>query len=74
MIKIRFRNMRMRCGREGIEFYPPPTVQCVFNEYGERFRPKWQIRLWWIWFCLMISSAKQEEWKNTNKKEKNDGD
>lgn len=58
-MKIKFRNMRLRCGREGIEFYPLPTIHCILNEYSEKFTPKWQVRIWWIWFCLIIYSKKQ---------------
>ena len=57
-MKIKFRNMRLRCGREGIEFYPLPAIHCILNEYGEKFTPKWQVRIWWIWFCFIIHSDK----------------
>lgn len=55
-MKIKFCNLRLRCAREGIEFYPLPTIQCIINEYGELYQPNWQLRLWWIWFCIVISS------------------
>lgn len=50
------RNMRNVAGREGIVFYPIPAIQCVMNEYGEQYKPNWEIRIWWIWFCLSIRS------------------
>lgn len=64
-MKIKFRNKRLRINREGIEVYPLPTIQFILNEYGDVCQPNWEVRIWWIWFCLSISSIKYG--KNNNK-------
>ena len=70
-MKIKFYNLRLRCNRDGIEFYPLPTIQCVLNEYGYETQPNWEIRIWWIWFCLSIRSKKCGKKYFLNKSEKN---
>ena len=59
-MKIDYNNMRLRSNREGIEIYPLPAIQIILNEYGEAWQPKWEIRIWWIWFYISICSVKHE--------------
>lgn len=63
-MKIKTQNIRYRTGREGIELYPFPTIQLVFNEYGEPFIPTWKIKFCWIWFQLSIESSKRNQFIN----------
>lgn len=60
-MKIKFYNLRFSASRSGIEFYPLPTIKCILNEYGE-YKPKWNIRIIWIWFCISIQSKKYEKY------------
>lgn len=62
-MKITFCNMRLSAERIGITFYLLPTIKCILNEYGGISVPKWQIRIIWIWFCIIIKSKKFEKWK-----------
>lgn len=55
-MKIQVDNIRLRAGREGVEIYPLPTIQLVFNEY-EEYIPKWSVRILWWWFKIDIHST-----------------
>lgn len=57
-MKVKFYNLRLSCGREGIEIFPLPTIHCILNEYGEKFKPNWEVRIRWIWYCISIRSSK----------------
>ena len=57
-MRVKFYNLRLSCSREGIEIFPLPTIHCILNEYGERFKPNWEIRIRWIWYCISIRSSK----------------
>ena len=59
-MKIVFCNLRFSAERSGIEFYLLPTIKCILNEYGE-YRPKWKIRIIWIWFCIEIKSKQYKK-------------
>lgn len=61
-MRIVFFNARYSAERNGIEFYLLPTIKCILNEYGQ-YKPKWEIRIIWIWFWIKIQSKKFEKWK-----------
>lgn len=58
MAKIKAYNMRYNHNRSGITIYLLPTFELVFNEYGAKYQPNWELNIRFIWFELSIQSSK----------------
>ena len=57
-MRIKTYNKRYEAGRSGITICLLPTFELVFNEYGAKFQPNWELNIRFIWFMLSIQSSK----------------
>lgn len=57
-MKFKIYNNRYESERSGITIYPLPAFEFVFNEYGSKWQPNWELNIRFIWFMLSIQSSK----------------